>query len=171
MNKHNFSFSPARLWLAAGILAVLGACGKKEEPAAPATTPPPQAETPAAVTPAAPTGPVTPKTRIGAEIAEAVSPIARSAEEIMRKDSDCFTCHAVDKKLIGPAYQWVAYRYKGDPNAVATLMGSVRNGSKDKWKDVTGGAPMNPHPNLSDEQIKSMVEWVLSQTPVAPPKS
>jgi len=50
-------------------------------------------------------------------------------------------------------------------------MDSVRNGSKDKWKDVTGGVPMNPHPTLSDQQIKSMVEWVLAQTPVAPPKS
>jgi cytochrome c len=95
---------------------------------------------------------------------------ATSAEAAMRK-SDCFTCHGVDKKMVGPAYAWVAYRYKDDKEAVVRLVTKVRNGGMGQWNADTGGAPMTPHAQLSDDEIKAMVEWVLSQNPVEPPKA
>jgi len=87
----------------------------------------------------------------------------------MRK-SDCFACHAVDKKIVGPAYSWVAYRYKDDKEAVTKLADKVRKGGMGQWNAYTGSVVMTPHPQLSDDVIKVMVEWVLSQTPVEPPK-
>lgn len=85
------------------------------------------------------------------------------------KQSDCFSCHAVDKKLVGPAYSWVADRYKGDSNAASKLAMSIKTGGAGKWNAYTNGVPMTPHPQLSDAQLKAMAEWVLSQTPVPPP--
>ena len=35
--------------------------------------------------------------------------------------SACTACHAVDKKLVGPAYKDVAAKYKGNPKAEAML--------------------------------------------------
>lgn len=87
----------------------------------------------------------------------------------MRK-SDCFTCHAVDKKIVGPAYAWIAYRYKDDKEVVAKLVATIKKGGMGQWNAYTGGVVMTPHPQLSDDEIKAMVEWVLSQTPVEPPK-
>lgn len=134
----------------------LGGCGKKEKPQEPSSpvTSPVQAPAPQAAMPAGQ----------GAAVA------AAGAEAAMKK-SDCFTCHAVDKKIVGPAYSWVAYRYKDDKEAVAKLAAKVRKGGMGQWNAYTGGVVMTPHPQLSDEEIKAMVEWVLSQAPVEPPKA
>jgi cytochrome c551/c552 len=40
-----------------------------------------------------------------------------------------------------------------------------------QWNAYTGSVVMTPHPQLSDDAIKAMVEWVLSRTPVEPPKA
>lgn len=91
-----------------------------------------------------------------------------STEAAMRR-SDCFTCHAVDKKIIGPAYSWVAYRYKDDKEATANLSAKIKNGGMGNWNDYTGGATMSPHQQLPEDDIKAMAQWVLGQNPVEPP--
>ena len=42
------------------------------------------------------------------------------AEDLMKKDG-CAACHAIDKKIVGPAYVDVAAKYKGDAGAAAKL--------------------------------------------------
>jgi cytochrome c551/c552 len=70
----------------------------------------------------------------------------------------------VDNKVIGPAFHAIAARYKGDPRARETLIQKVRNGGKGNWTDITGGVPMPPHSALlSDAEIRSLVDWVLSR--------
>ena len=44
----------------------------------------------------------------------------KAAEALMTK-SGCVACHAVDKKVIGPAYKEVAAKYKGDKDAATKL--------------------------------------------------
>jgi cytochrome c len=70
----------------------------------------------------------------------------------------CLGCHAVDKKLVGPAYQDVAAKYKGQPDAVAKLMKKVKAGGSGVW----GPVPMPANPGLSDADLKTVVEWVLA---------
>lgn len=138
------------LLLAASAI-LLGGCGKKEapqEPPSPVATP---SQAPEAALPAA-------------------SGAAASQAEVAMRKSDCFTCHTVDKKIVGPAYSWVAYRYKDDKEAASRLVDKVRKGGMGQWNAYTGSVVMTPHPQLSDDVIKDMVEWVLSQTPVEPPK-
>jgi cytochrome c len=80
------------------------------------------------------------------------------ASEALAKKYSCLTCHAVDKKVIGPAYQEVAAKYKGDAGAEARLITKVKNGGAGVW----GQIPMPPNASVTDADIKILVKWVLS---------
>ena len=84
---------------------------------------------------------------------------ARAAdEEALAKSKNCLSCHAVDKKLVGPAYKDVAAKYKGDKGAADKLAAKVKAGGKGVW----GESPMPPN-NVTDDEAKKLVAWVLSQ--------
>jgi cytochrome c len=72
--------------------------------------------------------------------------------------SACTACHAVDKKLVGPSYQDVAKKYKGDPKAEAMLIEKVKKGGQGVW----GPVPMPPNSNVKDADIATLVKWVLA---------
>lgn len=72
--------------------------------------------------------------------------------------SDCTGCHAIDKKVIGPAYQDVAQKYENTPAVIDTLVNKVRNGGQGNW----GTIPMAPHPNLSEDDAREMVKYIMS---------
>lgn len=80
-----------------------------------------------------------------------------AAEALMKKDG-CAACHAVDKKIIGPAYQEVAAKYKGDAGAAAKLIKKVKEGGSGVW----GPVPMPPNAATSDADIKNLVDWILT---------
>jgi cytochrome c len=81
------------------------------------------------------------------------------AGEALAKKNGCFACHTVDKKLIGPGYKDVAAKYKGDKSAEAKLTEKVKKGGSGVW----GQMPMPPNsPQVKDEDIKTIVQWVLS---------
>jgi cytochrome c len=83
---------------------------------------------------------------------------ASAAEELAKKDG-CLLCHAVDKKVVGPAYKEVAAKYKGDKNMEAKLIEKVKKGGSGVW----GQIPMPPNsPQVKDEDIKTIVQWILS---------
>jgi cytochrome c len=77
--------------------------------------------------------------------------------QALAKSKNCFTCHSIDKKLVGPAYKDVAKKFKSDPNAVAELSKKVINGSSGVW----GSIPMPPNP-VSQDEAKTLVEWILT---------
>lgn len=80
--------------------------------------------------------------------------------------SDCFTCHAVDNQVVGPAYKEVAKRYHGTmapASTIATLAEKIIKGGNGNWNKETGGSPMTAHANLSKAQTTDMVKWVLAQ--------
>ncbi|MHB8210057.1 MAG: c-type cytochrome [Acidithiobacillus sp.] len=78
----------------------------------------------------------------------------------------CFACHQVGTKVLGPAFAWVAYKYKGDPKAVATLSRAIEHGVSGVW----GSMPM-PAQNVTSAEAKELASWVLAQKPIAPPKT
>jgi cytochrome c len=89
-----------------------------------------------------------------------VDPNAMPAEEWMRKAADCFSCHSVNNKVVGPAYRDVAKRYAGASDAqIKVLVKKVREGGSGNW----GNVPMAAHPNATDAQLEKAVRWVLSQ--------
>ncbi len=82
---------------------------------------------------------------------------AQNADELLKKHA-CTACHAIDKKLVGPAYHDVAAKYKGDAKAATMLFESVKKGSTGKW----GQIPMPPNAAVPDADVKTMVAHVLA---------
>ena len=80
------------------------------------------------------------------------------ANEKLLQASGCTACHSVDKKLVGPGYKDVAAKYRGNKGAEAELIKKVKAGSKGVWGDI----PMPPNAHVKDEDIKTLVRWVLS---------
>ena len=52
----------------------------------------------------------------------------------------------------------MAARYAGKKEAVDTLIAKVKKGGGGTW----GPVAMPPHPQLSDADARSIIEWVLS---------
>lgn len=80
------------------------------------------------------------------------------ADEALAKSKGCMGCHAVDKKLVGPAYKEVAAKYKGDAKAPAMLAAKVIKGGSGTW----GAIPM-PANKVTDAEAATLVKWVLTQ--------
>ncbi len=70
--------------------------------------------------------------------------------------SDCLSCHKDSEKFIGPSYAEVAAKYSA---ADADLLASkIIDGGSGVW----GQVPMQAHPNITKEEAKKMVEYILS---------
>jgi cytochrome c len=80
------------------------------------------------------------------------------ASEALLKKYNCTACHAIDKKLVGPAYKDVAKKYKGNKDAAAMLVQKVKKGGQGTW----GPVPMPPNPAVPDADLKKLVDFILS---------
>lgn len=92
---------------------------------------------------------------LGLAVAGAAS--ASPGEDLIKK-SGCAACHQNDKKVVGPAYKDVAAKYKGDAGAAAKLAAKVKAGGSGVW----GPVPMPPNAQVKDDDIKTMVSYILS---------
>ena len=89
----------------------------------------------------------------------AVAPARQQIEgEELARGSDCFSCHTLDHALVGPPFEAVAARYKGQPDATAKLAAKIKSGGSGDW----GSVAMTPHPDFDDRQLAEIVDWVLS---------
>lgn len=73
------------------------------------------------------------------------------------KKNNCIACHAIDRKVIGPAWVEVARKYKGDAGAAARLSTKITKGGAGVW----GTFPMPGYPNVSDAERKELVGFIL----------
>jgi cytochrome c len=87
----------------------------------------------------------------------ATASTAALANTDLAKKNNCLACHAVDKKIVGPAYQDVAKKYAGQADAEATVTKNIKAGGSGKW----GPIPMPPQTQLSDADAKALAAWVL----------
>ncbi|MCX8085598.1 MAG: c-type cytochrome [Rhodocyclaceae bacterium] len=81
-----------------------------------------------------------------------------AADLKLAQKEGCLGCHAVDKKVVGPAWKDVAARYKNDPAAEAKLIKKVREGGKGNWGDIV----QPPNTTTSDADLKALVKFILS---------
>jgi cytochrome c551/c552 len=72
--------------------------------------------------------------------------------------SGCMACHGVNNKIVGPGYNEVVTRYQGQPDAEDRLVAKVKVGGQGVW----GAIPMPPNGHLKDEDLKTLVKWILS---------
>lgn len=81
---------------------------------------------------------------------------AAQASEELAKAKNCLTCHAADKKIVGPSYKDIVAKRAGEKGAEASLAQKIKAGSKNEW----GTVPMPPN-NVSDAEAATLAKWVL----------
>lgn len=80
------------------------------------------------------------------------------ADQALAQAKNCMTCHAMDKKLVGPAYKEVALKYAGQKDAVAKLAVKIQKGGAGVW----GPVPMPANPQVSEAEANKLATWVMS---------
>jgi cytochrome c len=75
----------------------------------------------------------------------------------LAKERHCLSCHAVDHKVVGPAYADVAKKYQQDPTALARLAQKIRLGGGGIW----GAVPMPANAQVSADEAQVLAQWIL----------
>jgi cytochrome c len=85
---------------------------------------------------------------------------ADAAQSLARR-SNCFKCHAIDKKKEAPSWKEAAGKLKGKADAQQTLIKHITTGPKVKLEDGSE----EEHPIVktkNQDEIKNLVDWILS---------
>ena len=80
------------------------------------------------------------------------------AQMELAQAKNCLACHAVDHKVVGPAYKDVAAKYAGDKAAVDKLAQKIMKGGSGVW----GPVPMPANPQVNEAEAKKLAAWVLT---------
>lgn len=83
-----------------------------------------------------------------------------AAAQALMKKSNCFKCHAVDKKKDGPSYKDIAAKHKGKADAEAKLYTHLTTNPQ-----VEIDGEKEEHVSLkttNDAEIRNVIQWVLS---------
>jgi len=83
----------------------------------------------------------------------ALSAAPAFAQADLAQKKNCLACHAVDKKVLGPAYKDVAAKYAGQKDAAKVVKGG---------SGVWGNIPMPANPQVTDAEAKQLVQWILT---------
>jgi cytochrome c len=86
-----------------------------------------------------------------------IAPAAMANQELAQK-KNCMACHAIDKKLVGPAYKDVAAKYAKDKDAAKRLADKIVKGGSGVW----GPVPMPANTQVSPAEAETLAKWVLS---------
>ena len=93
----------------------------------------------------------------GAALTSLLAAAPAFADEALAKKHNCTACHALDKKVVGPAFREVAAKYAGDAGAGLRLAAKIKAGGQGNW----GNVPMPPNPGLSDQELQTLTRWIL----------
>lgn len=80
------------------------------------------------------------------------------ADDALVTKNKCNTCHALDKKMMGPTWKDIAAKNKGQKDAQATVAKSIVSGSKGKY----GKIPMPPQAKAKAD-ADALAKWILAQ--------
>jgi cytochrome c len=95
---------------------------------------------------------------VAGSIAVFASTMPAYADLALAQKNACMACHAVDKKLVGPAYQAVAEKYAKEKDYVAKLAASIKAGGSGKY----GPIPMPAQAALPDADATKLAKWILA---------
>ena len=80
------------------------------------------------------------------------------AQADFAQKKNCMACHAIDKKVLGPAFKDVAAKYAGQKDAADMLADKVVKGGAGVW----GNIPMPANPQVTAAEAKQLVGWILT---------
>jgi len=95
---------------------------------------------------------------MGANAGSAPTTDVNSKGKAMIQKMDCIGCHKEHDKLVGPAYADIAKKYEANDENIEKLADKIIAGGKGVWGEV----PMTPHPNLSKDDAKELVKYILT---------
>ena len=81
------------------------------------------------------------------------------ADMALAQSRNCLSCHAIDKKVVGPAFKDIAARYANDKGAADRLTSKIVRGGGGSW----GVVAMPANERVTAEEAKKLAAWVLSQ--------
>ena len=99
--------------------------------------------------------------KLSSAILLAVASVAAAptfANQELAQKKNCMACHALDKKLVGPAYKDVAAKYAGQKDAVDKLAAKVIKGGSGVW----GQVPMPANAQVNEAEAKQLVQWIMT---------
>lgn len=96
--------------------------------------------------------------RILFSLIAAVACVPAMADLALATSKNCMACHAIDKKVVGPAYKAVSAKYAGQKDAVDKLAAKIMKGGAGVW----GPVPMPPNTQVKEAEAKKLAAWVLS---------
>ncbi|MCJ8330202.1 MAG: c-type cytochrome [Lentisphaeria bacterium] len=82
-----------------------------------------------------------------------------SEGESLITESGCMICHQDSSKSVGPSWDAINERYKGDLTQILNLTMKVKNGGKGQWGEIA----MTNHSHLKSDDIQLMIAWILSR--------
>ena len=91
-------------------------------------------------------------------IAVAAAIPAMADELALATSKNCMACHAIDKKVVGPAYKDVAAKYAGQKDAVDKLTAKIMKGGSGVW----GPVPMPANTQVNEAEARKLATWVLT---------
>lgn len=80
------------------------------------------------------------------------------ADLALATSKNCMSCHAVERKLLGPSFKAVADRYRGQKTAPEQLAAKIRSGGAGAW----GPIPMPANTQVNEADARKLAIWVLS---------
>lgn len=84
---------------------------------------------------------------------------AMAADMPKEGKAKCGACHAVEKKVVGPAFKDVAAKYAGKAEAEKTLIANITKGGAFGWKN--GNMPPKGA-GAKPEEIELMAKYILT---------
>ncbi len=85
---------------------------------------------------------------------------AAAAKALASKNA-CLACHAVDKKLVGPAFKEVAAKHAGQADALDKVSARIKSGGAGLY----GPVPMPAQAQLKDDELRLLAGWILAGAP------
>src|SRR5260370_37522736 len=76
-------------------------------------------------------------------------------EQVMSHGFDCFSCHAIDKEVVGPAWIAIADHYRHDSAKAPYLAAKIRNGSVGDF----GRVPMPAHQEMKPKVAANLASY------------
>lgn len=80
------------------------------------------------------------------------------ASEELAKQKACLTCHAMDKKVVGPSFKDIAEKYKAEKDGDKKLAARIRAGGSGVW----GQIPMPANAAVNEAEALILAKWSLN---------
>ncbi len=80
-----------------------------------------------------------------------------SPDQVMAHGFDCFSCHAINKDVVGPAWIRIANRYHHDPSKADYLARKIVDGSVGDF----GKVPMPAHKDMDPKLARQLGAYIL----------